>query len=142
MAHSWITAAALLGFELHIATPKGFSPQVAIVNEARQKHHAKIFVLSDPKEAVRGAHVVTTDVWSSMGQEQNADARKRAFAGFTVDESLFKAAASDAIFLHCLPAHRGEEVAAAVIDGPRSRVWQEAENRLHTQKALLERLVC
>src|SRR5262249_8462822 len=98
---------------------------------------AKVRVVRDPMEAVRGAHVVNTDVWASMGQEQEQKERERAFKGYTVDDALMKAADPDAIFLHCLPAHRGEEVAASVIDGPQSRVWDEAENRLHVQKAIM-----
>ena len=93
--------------------------------------------MRDPKEAATGAHVVNTDVWASMGQEQEQKEREKAFAGFTVERALMKRAAHDAIFLHCLPAHRGEEVTADVIDGPQSRVWDEAENRLHIQKAIM-----
>jgi ornithine carbamoyltransferase len=91
----------------------------------------------DPREAVRGAHVVNTDVWASMGQEEEQARRERAFAGYTVDTAMMKLASPDAIFLHCLPAHRGEEVSADVIDGSQSRVWDEAENRLHIQKAIM-----
>ena len=102
---------------------------------------AEVTVVRDPVEAVEGAHVVTTDVWASMGQEAENAIRQAAFAGFCVDEALMERAAPDGIFLHCLPAHRGEEVSAGVIDGPRSRVWKQAENRLHAQKALLVQLV-
>jgi ornithine carbamoyltransferase len=102
---------------------------------------AKVRVVERPEEALDGASVVTTDVWASMGQEAEAAERERAFAGFIVDDAAMKRAAADAIFLHCLPAHRGEEVSASVIDGPQSRVWDETENRLHTQKALLEWLL-
>lgn len=138
VAASWIEAAGLLGLELRLACPEGHEPSRELVARARGWGRGKIEVVRDPAEAARGAHVVTTDVWASMGQEGEADARRRVFAGYTVDDALMEQASADAIFLHCLPAHRGEEVAASVIDGPRSRVWDEAEERLHTQKALLE----
>lgn len=140
MAHSWINAAALTGFELALACPDGYKPIESIVAKARSLG-AKITVTSDPKEACRGAHVVTTDVWASMGQEEEAKVRQRAFEGFIVNDDLMGLADSKAIFLHCLPAHRGEEVEASVIDGAQSRVWDEAENRLHAQKALLDWIV-
>lgn len=141
MANSWIHAAAILGFRLRLACPEGYDPLDAALAEARALSACDIAVVRDPKQAVAGAHVVTTDVWASMGQEDEAKARQRAFADFQVDDTLMALAHPDCIFLHCLPAHRGEEVSASVIDGPRSRVWDEAENRLHTQKALLEHLV-
>lgn len=140
MAHSWIVSAAVAGFELVLACPAGYQPDEHVLAEALAKG-AKVRVVERPEEALDGVHVVTTDVWASMGQEDEATERQGAFAGFIVDEAAMKRAASGAIFLHCLPAHRGEEVSAAVIDGPRSRVWDEAENRLHTQKALLEWLI-
>ena len=139
MANAWLEAAQVLGFELRLACPEGFEPNRAKF-EAAQKH-ADITVTEVPEEAVEGAHVVNTDVWASMGQEGEADARRNAFKGYTVDAELMKLAAPKAIFLHCLPAHRGEEVAAEVIDGPQSRVWDEAENLLHVQKALLATLM-
>lgn len=135
MANSWINAAYRLGFELALACPEGYDPDPAILTRAQGV--AKVTVVRDPKEAAAGAHVVNTDVWASMGQEEEQAAREKAFAGYTVDNALMARAANDAIFLHCLPAHRGEEVAADVIDGPRSRVWDEAENRLHIQKAIM-----
>jgi ornithine carbamoyltransferase len=98
-------------------------------------------ITEDPDEAVDGAHVVTTDVWASMGQEEEAEARRQAFVGYTVDDDLMRRADQSAIFLHCLPAHRGEEVSASVLEGPQSRIWDEAENRLHAQKALLVTLM-
>jgi ornithine carbamoyltransferase len=101
--------------------------------------HLTLF--TDPMEAAKGAHIVTTDVWTSMGFEAETDARKKAFADFTVDADMMKVAAKDALFMHCLPAHRGEEVSAEVLDGPQSVVWDEAENRLHAQKALMEYLL-
>lgn len=135
MAHSWLNAAAILGFELRLACPEGYDPDPAIVARAREA--TSVVLTRDPAEAVRGAKVVTTDVWASMGQEDEAREREQAFRGFCVDSALMKQADDEAIFLHCLPAHRGEEVEADVIDGPRSRVFAEAENRLHAQKALL-----
>ena len=140
MAHSWINAAALTGLEVVLACPEGYRPSEAVVDNAR-KLCAKVRVVKDPAEAAEGAHVVTTDVWASMGQEEEARDRQRAFEGYIVDGALMARADESAIFLHCLPAHRGEEVGAEVIDGPQSRVWDEAENRLHAQKALLEWIV-
>jgi ornithine carbamoyltransferase len=140
MAHSWIVAAGVAGFELLLACPPGYQPDEQVLADARQ-HGANVRVVERPDEALSGANVVTTDVWASMGQEGEAAARQQAFSGFIVDDAAMKRAATDAIFLHCLPAHRGEEVSASVIDGSQSRVWDEAENRLHTQKALLEWLI-
>ena len=137
VCHSWLEAASLFGFELRVATPEGFEPHSEWVATAGGQAR----ILRDPAEAADGADVVVTDVWASMGQEEEHARRCEAFAGYRVDEALMAHAADDVIFLHCLPAHRGEEVDAAVIDGPRSRVWQEAENRLHAQKALLEALL-
>ena len=135
MANSWLNAAYRLGFELRLACPAGYDPDPALL--ARAQQHAKVTLLRDPAEAAAGAHVVNTDVWASMGQEEEQKVRQRAFVGYTVDAELMARAHRDAIFLHCLPAHRGEEVSADVIDGPRSRVWDEAENRLHLQKAIM-----
>ena len=140
MAHSWIASAAVAGFDLVLACPPGYQPDVQVLAEGRARG-AKVSVVGRPEEALEGAGVVTTDVWASMGQEDEAAERQRAFSGFIVDDAAMKRASSDAIFLHCLPAHRGEEVSASVIDGQQSRVWDEAENRLHTQKALLEWLL-
>lgn len=135
MANSWINAAYVLGFDLTLACPEGYDPDAAILARARTR--AKVDVVRNPRDAVAGADVVTTDVWASMGQEEEQAARERAFAGFSVDAAIMGRANADAIFLHCLPAHRGEEVSAGVIDGPQSRVWDEAENRLHIQKAIM-----
>ncbi len=135
MANSWINAAYVLGFDLSLACPEGYDPDQSLL--ARAQTRAQVRLVRDPDEAVEGADVVATDVWASMGQEEEQAARATAFARFTVDGALMSHAASDAIFLHCLPAHRGEEVTADVIDGPRSRVWDEAENRLHIQKAIM-----
>lgn len=135
MANSWINAASVLGFELSLACPEGYDPDAEIL--ARACAHSNVTVVRDPGEAARGADVVTTDVWASMGQEEEQAVREKAFRGFCVDAALMSRAAKGAIFLHCLPAHRGEEVTADVIDGPQSRVWDEAENRLHIQKAIM-----
>jgi ornithine carbamoyltransferase len=135
MANSWINAAYRLGFELVLACPEGYDPDRAILERARRE--APVRIVRDPREAAEGAHVVNTDVWASMGQEEEQKVREQAFAGYAVDGALMGRAARDAIFLHCLPAHRGEEVSADVIDGPQSRVWDEAENRLHIQKAIM-----
>jgi ornithine carbamoyltransferase len=140
MAHSWIVSAGVAGFELVLACPSGYEPDEDVLSEARERG-ARVRVVERAEEALDQASVVTTDVWASMGQERETAERQRAFAGFIVDDAAMKRAADDAIFLHCLPAHRGEEVSASVIDGPQSRVWDEAENRLHTQKALLEWLI-
>ena len=139
MANSWLNAAGLLGFELRLACPDGYPPNREILE--RNRKLAKVTLTSDPLEAARGAHVINTDVWASMGQEQEQEERVRAFQGYIVDEALMGTADRSAIFLHCLPAHRGEEVSEAVIEGPRSRVWDQAENRLHAQKALMTMLM-
>ena len=139
MAHSWINAAGALGFDLRLACPEGYDPDPAIL--ARNQTLAKITLTRDPQEAAAGAHVVNTDVWASMGQEEEQAVREKAFRGYLVDDALMGRAAPDAIFLHCLPAHRGEEVAESVIEGRQSRVWDEAENRLHVQKALMATLM-
>ena len=135
MANSWLNAAYVLGFELTLACPEGYDPDPMIFQRAASK--AKVRIVRDPAEAAHKADVVNTDVWASMGQEEEQAIREKAFKGFRVDEALMKRAKEDAIFLHCLPAHRGEEVSAEVIDGPQSRVWDEAENRLHIQKAIM-----
>jgi len=139
MAHSWLDAAGVLGFELRLACPEGYQPHPDIV--ARNQARTKVLLTEAPAEAVRGAHVVNTDVWASMGREAEQAERARAFAGYIVDPALMRRADPGAIFLHCLPAHRSEEVADDVIEGPQSRVWDEAENRLHVQKALMATLL-
>ncbi|HET7275684.1 MAG TPA: ornithine carbamoyltransferase [Longimicrobiaceae bacterium] len=135
MANSWLNAAATLGFELRLACPEGYHPDAGILERARSA--TKILLTDDPREAATGADVVNTDVWASMGQEEEAALRATAFAGYRVDEALMSLASERSIFLHCLPAHRGEEVSEAVLEGPRSRVFDEAENRLHVQKAIM-----
>lgn len=137
VCHSWMNAADLLGFKLNIATPDGYQPDREIARICGDA----VELFTDPAKAVADADVVVTDTWASMGQEQEKKERERAFAGFMVDTALMQKARKDAMFMHCLPAYRGSEVAADVIDGPQSVVWDEAENRLHAQKALLEFLL-
>jgi ornithine carbamoyltransferase len=138
MANSWVEAAGILGLDLMVACPQGYEPDARVLTRARQTERGRINLTRDPREAVAGRHVVSTDVFASMGQEEEAEARRRAFAGFCVDGPLMATADPGAVVLHCLPAHRGEEISDEVIEGPQSLVWQEAENRLHSQKALLE----
>lgn len=140
MCHSLMLAGARVGAHIRVATPAGYEPDAAIVAEAKRaarEARGKIEILRSPHDAAAGAQAVYTDVWASMGQEQEAAAREAAFAGYQVDKDLFAHAARDAVFLHCLPAHRGLEVSGGVIDSPRSIVFDEAENRLHVQKAIL-----
>jgi ornithine carbamoyltransferase len=139
MANSWLNAAYRFGIEVRIATPPGYEPDRETLERARGA--ATVSLTQDPKEAADGADVVTTDVWASMGQEAEAQKRMDAFASYQVNQEVMAAAASSAIFLHCLPAHRGEEVTEAVFEGPQSRVFDEAENRLHVQKAIMIRLM-
>jgi ornithine carbamoyltransferase len=133
MALSFCEAAPIFGFHLRLAAPEGYQPPRDKARNATVTH--------DPNEAVLGADVVITDVWTSMGQEKESEARLAALKSYQVDQVLLSRASSHAIVLHCLPAHRGEEITAEVIDGPRSAVWDEAENRMHVQKALLEQLI-
>ncbi|WP_456415199.1 ornithine carbamoyltransferase [Thiolapillus sp.] len=137
MCHSYMNAAKLLDFRLHIACPEGYDPDEQIL--ASTKDHCRIF--RDPAQAATGANLIATDVWASMGQEEEQKQRQRDFTGYEVTAALMSLAAPDALFMHCLPAHRGEEVSAEVIDADDSVVWEEAENRLHAQKALLEFLL-
>jgi ornithine carbamoyltransferase len=137
MANSWLEAAGLLQLELALACPEGFEPDAREVERAR-KRGATLRLSSDPRQAAEGADVISTDVFASMGQEAQQAARLRAFAGFCVDAELVARAHEDVMILHCLPAHRGEEIAAEVIDGPLSHVWDQAEARLHTAKAALD----
>lgn len=139
MANSWIDAAGLLGFELRLACPEGYEPNRDVFQ--RNAKLTKLLITEDPEEAVAGAHVVNTDVFASMGQEGEAEKRLRAFHGYQVDDALMARADRGAIFLHCLPAHRGEEVTESVLEGGQSRVWDQAENRLHAQKALMAMLM-
>lgn len=137
MCHSYINAADRFDFQLNIASPKGFEPNAALL----KSHKGRIQLGPDPRAAVSGADLVVTDVWASMGQEEEQIQRLASFAGFQVDEELMSLANPDALFMHCLPAHRGEEVSAAVLDAEDSVVWDEAENRMHSQKALIEFLL-
>jgi ornithine carbamoyltransferase len=139
--HSWLEAATIFGFDLTFAVPDGFEPDGGLYLAAEARVKGKLRRVRDPKEAARGADVVYTDTWTSMGQEDETAWRRVAFAGYQVNEALLALAAPDASFMHCLPAHRGEEVTDAVMDGPRSVVVAQAENRLHLQKALLAELV-
>ncbi len=136
MCNSYIEAAGLFDFRLRVSTPDGYAPDSALLKNAKHVELAR-----DPRQAVRDADLVVTDVWASMGQEQEQAARARDFADYQVNAELMALARPDALFMHCLPAHRGEEVSAEVLDGPHSVVWDEAENRLHAQKALLEMLL-
>ena len=138
MANTWLQASEILGFKVHLSTPGGYEVDQSIAG-IRSAESYKVF--KDPHEACAGADLVTTDVWTSMGYEAENEARKKAFAHWCVDQKMMRAAKPDALFMHCLPAHRGEEVSADVIDGPQSVVWDEAENRMHVQKALMEYLL-
>jgi len=138
MANTWLQAADVLGFTLHVSTPSGYEIDAQVAGVSNQ---ACVKVFKNPMDACRGAHLVTTDVWTSMGYEAENEARQKAFADWRVDNEMLAVAQSDVLFMHCLPAHRGEEVDADVIDGPHSVVWEEAENRMHVQKALMEFLL-
>ena len=138
MANTWLQASEILGFKVHLSTPGGYEVDQSIAGIRSADSYA---VFKDPMQACAGADLVTTDVWTSMGYEAENEARKKAFADWCVDRDMMAAAKPDALFMHCLPAHRGEEVEADVIDGPQSVVWDEAENRMHVQKALMEFLL-
>ncbi|MEP4546845.1 MAG: ornithine carbamoyltransferase [Saccharospirillum sp.] len=138
MCNSYINAAMLYDFKLNIACPEGFEPMADLLTKAGDR----VTILRDPVEAVQNSHLVTTDVWASMGQEEEADDRIRVFESLQVSPALMDKAHKDAVFMHCLPAHRGEEVSMDMLDDPRSVVWEQAGNRLHAQKALLEFLLC
>ena len=140
VANSWITAALRLDFELHLACPPGYEPDAALLRQA-QEEKRRVILDQDPVAAVSGAQVINTDVWASMGQEGEAERRKAVFRPYQVNRELLRHAAAEAIVLHCLPAHRGEEITAEVLEGPQSAAWDQAENRLHAQKALLEWLL-
>ena len=141
MANTWIEAAAIFGFELRLACPKGYEPDAKVMAWAQAKAPAKITLTADPKVAVAEADVINTDVWASMGQEAEQMEREEAFAGYCLDDALVALAKPDCIVLHCLPAHRGEEISNSVIEGKHSVVWDEAENRLHIQKAIMATLM-
>jgi ornithine carbamoyltransferase len=140
MTHSWMMLASKLGFELRIATPKGYEVDEAIMKDALEfckTSGGKIVVTNDPNEAAKGATVITTDTWASMGQEDEKEARSKAFQGYMVDDAMMDLAQDNAVFLHCLPAYRGQEVSEELLEGPRSLIFEEAENRLHAQKGLM-----
>jgi ornithine carbamoyltransferase len=141
MANTWIEAAAIFGFDLALACPQGYEPDRKVWEWAQQQAPGRVTITEDPEEAVRDADVLNTDVWASMGQEAEQKQRELAFAGYCVDERLVALARTDCIVMHCLPAHRGEEISDGVIEGPRSVVWDEAENRLHIQKAIMATLM-
>lgn len=141
MANTWLQAADLLGFTVHVSTPNGYEVDEKLAFGGRTARAGCYKIFSNPKEACQGAHLVTTDVWTSMGYEAENEERRKAFANWCVDADMMVAAQPDALFMHCLPAHRGEEVTAEVIDGAQSVVWDEAENRMHVQKALMEYLL-
>ena len=138
VCNTWLQAAEIFGFNVHVSTPPGYEVEPERAGLYGTDHYEEF---ADPMEAAKGADLVTTDVWTSMGFEAENEERRRDFADWQVDADMMKVAAKDAVFMHCLPAHRGEEVSAEVIDGPQSVVWDEAENRLHTQKALMEFLL-
>ena len=138
MANSYILAANQFGFKLNLCTPKGYEPDEKIMDDYKDCYE----IIDTPEDAASGADLIVTDVWASMGQEEEQAQREKAFANFQVDDKIMGLADKDAVFMHCLPAHRGEEVSATVIDGKQSIVWDEAENRLHAQKALMEYLLC
>jgi ornithine carbamoyltransferase len=142
VAHSWINAAAILGFSLLLACPREYSPNAAILDRARSESRGEIRLVTDPREAVASADVLYTDVWASMGQEEEAEARKEVFRPFQINGELLAAAPASAMVYHCLPAHRGEEITEDVMEGPQSVVFDQAENRLHLQMALLDWLLC
>ena len=137
MCNSYLEAAVQFDFQLRIACPEGYEPKAEFLALAGDRAR----IVRDPREAVAGAHLVSTDVWTSMGQEEESAKRLKLFAPYQVNRTLLDAADPQVIFLHCLPAHRGEEISSDLLDDPRSLAWQQAENRLHAQKALLERIV-
>ena len=141
VANSWINGAVRLGFDLWLACPKGYEPNEAILSRAVEESSSTIVLTHDPHKAVEGAHVVNTDVWASMGQEKEREKRIKAFQGYQVNADLLRKAQKDVLIMHCLPAHRGEEITDEVMDGPHAVVFDQAENRLHVQKAILTLLM-
>ena len=137
MCNSYIEAAMQFDFQLRVACPMGYEPSAQLMAKAGDR----VQIVYDPAKAAEGAHLISTDVWASMGQEEEAKERLEAFKGYQVSEKLLNKAAPDVLFMHCLPAHRGEEISETLLDDPRSVVWQQAENRLHAQKALMEFLL-
>jgi ornithine carbamoyltransferase len=141
VANSWINAALRLGFDLWLACPPGYGPDDKILSRAQEEDSSQIILTHDPREAVKGAHVINTDVWTSMGQEGERAERLKAFQGYQLNADLIRRAEKDVVVMHCLPAHRGEEITDEVMDGPHSVVFDQAENRLHVQKAILTLLL-
>lgn len=141
VANSWLNAAAMLPFYLSLACPEGYDPDRALLDRAQRESHGRVELHRSPLDAVRGARVIYTDVWASMGQESEREERAKVFQSYQVNEKLVQSAAEDAVVMHCLPAHRGEEITDDVLDGRRSVVMEQAENRLHVQKAILEMLL-
>jgi ornithine carbamoyltransferase len=141
VANSWVEAASMLDFSLALACPKGYEPDAQILKEAHEKVKGRVMITQDPYEAVRGADIVYTDVWASMGQEEEREERLKTFQGYRVDAKLMQKAGENALVMHCLPAHAGEEISAEVLEGPQSIVFDQAENRLHGQKGILEFLL-
>ena len=141
MANSWIEAASRLGFDLVLACPDGYWPDKKILERAKKEAASKIEIVKDPKDAAKDADVLNTDVWASMGQEEETEKRKKAFKGYQINSDLLKLAKKDAVVMHCLPAHRGEEITDEVMEGSQSVVFDQAENRLHVQKVILEKLL-
>lgn len=141
VAHSWISAAAILGLDLVLACPDDHQPEQTVLDKVKNSSAGSVKVVSDPREAAVGADVLYTDVWASMGQEEESDERMKSFEGYVVDQALVNLAAKDVSVMHCLPAHRGEEITAGVLEGPNSVVWDQAENKLHMHKAILDALI-
>jgi ornithine carbamoyltransferase len=141
VAQSWINAAAILGFDLTLGCPPDYFPDQDILEAAKAAASTEINILADPEKAVAGADVIYTDVWASMGQEDEQQKREKVFAPYQVNDGLVSKAAADAIVMHCLPAHRGEEISDAVMEGPQSVIWDQSENKLHMHKAILEALM-
>lgn len=141
VAHSWINAASVIGFDLRLACPEGYEPKQEVLDRALSICCGTILVTNDPHEAVQDADVIYTDVWASMGQEREQKMREEVFGPFQVNSDLIRSAAPDAIVMHCLPAHRGEEISEQVLEGPQSVVWDQAENKMHMHKAILEALI-
>jgi ornithine carbamoyltransferase len=141
MAHSWISAAGVLGFNLWLACPESYFPNEDIVKRAMEKGAGKIVLTTDPKEAVKDADVINTDVWASMGMEDEMEKRKNIFSPYQVNKDLLHFAKKDAVVMHCLPAHRDEEIAEDVLEGAQSVVWDQAENKMHMHKAILETFI-
>lgn len=141
VAHSWINAAAVLGLNLVLACPEGYYPDQGILDKAAAKQNQSIEIISDPVQAVKEADVIYTDVWASMGQEEDLHVRKKVFEKFQINQKLLSNASADVIVMHCLPAHRGEEISEEVMEGPNSVIWDQSENKLHMHKAILETLM-